>query len=173
MRIAPTRLILLFFLGLMIVHSNRDLLKYTEDFMYPDWVRAPHDASLVSDILLPGAMADALTTKAKKLAYLNAETKGSLVYLTLNVAFMPQLTGLFERNPERDLWDQIQGDPAFDLTIETILKRHPDIVLIDAPTGPLAVTGERKVFQDRVRKAVAREYRLAATEDGWQIWRPI
>ena len=140
--------------------------------MYPDWVSAPHDASIVSDVLMPKDMADALTTKAKKLTELNAATKGSLVYLTFNVSFMPELTGLFERDPERDLWVQIPGDRAFDTTIEMILKPRPDVVLIDAPTGPLAVSGERKAFQDRVRQAVGRQYQLSATENGWQIWRP-
>jgi hypothetical protein len=173
MRIAPARLVLLLFLGLMIIHTNRNLLKYTEDFMYPNWVRVPHNASIVSDILLPKDMADALVAKAKKLAELNVAKKASLVYLTFNVSFMPELTGLFERNPERNLWLQIPGDRAFEATIEKILERHPDVVLIDAPDGPLAVTGERKVFQDHVRQAVSGEYRLSSTEDGWQIWHRI
>jgi hypothetical protein len=173
LRIAPTRLVLLFFLGLVIVHTNRHLLKYTAEFMYPDWVRVPHDASIVSDILLPKEMAEALRTKASKLTELNGVTKGSLIYLTFNVAFMPELTGLFERNPKRDLWVGIPGDAAFDATMETILRERPDIMLIDAPTGPLAVTGARKDFQDRVRQAIGRRYQLSATEDGWQIWRPF
>lgn len=173
MRIAPTRLALLFLLGLTVVQTNRNLIKYLADFMYPPWMDKPHDASIVSDIMLPKAMADALVAKAEKLTKLNSAAKSSLVYLTFNTAFMPGLTGLFERAPERDLWVGIPGDAAFDGTMQRILDRHPDVVLIDAPEGPLGVTGQRRQFQDRVRLAVGRSYGLSDTEAGWQIWRPL
>jgi hypothetical protein len=172
LRISAARLALLFFVPLMIVHTNWNLWNYAGDFMYPPWVKAPHSASIVSGILLPDDMANALEAKAKKLSELNASTKGSLVYLTFNVAFMPELTGLFERDPERDLWVGIPGDGAFDGVIGSIYDRHPDIILIDAPTGPLAVSGARRDFQDRVRQAIGRRYRLSTTQDGWEIWRP-
>jgi hypothetical protein len=172
MRIAPTRLVLVFFLGLMIVHTNSNLLQYGKDFMYPDWVKVPHNAAPLSGILLPKEMADALQKKANKLAELNSTANGHLVYLTFNAAFMPELTGLFEGMPENDLWVEIRGEARFDATMESIVRDRPDLVLIDAPTGPLAVTGARKDFQDRVRRAIGRTYHLSATKDGWQIWRP-
>jgi hypothetical protein len=173
MRIAPSRLVLLFLLGLMAVQTNRNLGRYMGDFMYPPWMGKPHDASIVSGIMLPKAMADALVAKSAKLTELNSATKGSLVYLTFNTAFMPELTGLFEGPPERDLWPGIPGDAAFDVTVQRILVGHPDVVLIDAPEGPLTVTGQRQLFQERVRQAVGRSYGLSGTEAGWQIWRPL
>lgn len=173
MRIAPRRLVLLFLLGLMIVHTNSNLRQYVTGFMYPDWVKTRYHAATLSGILLPEEMADALQTKANELTQLNSAAKGSLIYLTFNAAFMPELTGLFEGIPENNLWVEIRGDAAFDATIATIVKDRPDVVLIDAPTGPLAVAGARKDFQDRIRRAIGRTYQLSATENGWQIWRPM
>ena len=92
--------------------------------------------------------------------------------MTYNVDFMPMLTRLFEAAPERSLWGSIEGDAAFDPSMNRILARKPAVILIDAPTGPLAVTDVRKDFQDRVRRAVSRDYVLVETDAGWQIWRP-
>jgi hypothetical protein len=46
------------------------------------------------------------------------------------------------------------------------------IILIDAPTGPLALSGPRKELQERLRAAIRPAYRPTETIDGWQVWRP-
>ena len=173
MRVAPALFILLFFLAVLIPYTNGHLLKYMSAFMYPRWLGDVHEVSVLSGILLPKDKADLLQRKAEKLKELHAAARGGLVYLTFNVAFMPRLTGLYQPAPYRDMFAEIQGDLAFDQVMSNLLKRRPEVILIDAATGPLAVSGPRKDFQDRLRSAVSPAYRVAATEDGWQVWRPL
>jgi len=171
-RMAPALFLPLFFLALLIPHSNRHLLKYTSAFMYPNWVSSLHEVSVLSGVLLPRDKAALLERKAQKLKELHAAAKDGLVYLTFNVAFLPKLTGLFQPPPYRDMFGEIRGDRDFDKVVDDLLKRRPEVILIDALTGPLAVSGPRKDFQDRLRSALGSTYRVTETEDGWQIWRP-
>jgi hypothetical protein len=171
MRTTPVFFLLLFFLALLIPHTNRHLIKYTAGFMYPNWTNGAHEATVLSGILLPKDKADLLERKARKLRELHAATKGGMVYLTFNVAFMPRLTGLFQPAPYRDMWGETPGDLAFDRVISDLLRHRPDVILVDAPTGPLAISGARKDFQERLRSAISTAYRVAETADGWQIWR--
>lgn len=173
MRITPALLLLLFFLAVLIPHTNRHLLIYMSDFMFPSWVNNVHDASVLSGILLPKDKADILERKATKLKELHAATGGRMMYLTFNMAFMPRLTGLFQPPPYRDMFGEIPGDAAFDRLVNDLLKQRPEVILIDAPTGPLAVSGPRMDFQDRLRRTLSPAYRVAETADGWQIWRPL
>jgi hypothetical protein len=171
-RSRATRFVPIFLLALLIPHTNQHLLQYTLQFISPEWTRINHEESLISGVLLPRAAAEALEEKSAKLRALHDAEKGQVLYLTYNVSFIPMLTRLFEPAPERSLWGSIEGDAAFDPAMTRILARRPAIILIDAPTGPLAVTGTRKDFQERVRHAVSRDYELAETDSGWQIWRP-
>jgi hypothetical protein len=166
------RVVPIFLLAIVIPHTNQHLLQFTQNFMSPYWMRNDHDASVVSDLFLPRAAADAIKEKTAKLLAMNAADPGRVLYLTYNVTFVPMLSRLFEPAPERSLWGSIEGDVAFDPAINKLLAKRPKLILIDAPTGPLAVTGTRKDFQERVRHAVSRDYELAETESGWQIWRP-
>jgi hypothetical protein len=171
-RSRATRFVPIFLLALLIPHTNQHLLQYTLQFISPEWTRINHEESLISGVLLPRAAAEALEEKSAKLRALHDAEKGQVLYLTYNVSFIPMLTRLFEPAPERSLWGSIEGDAAFDPAMTRILARRPAIILIDAPTGPLAVTGTRKDFQERVRHAVSRDYELAETDSGWQIWCP-
>ncbi len=103
---------------------------------------------------------------------MNAKIPGKIVYLTYNVEFVPMLTRLFEPAPAKALWGYINGNSTLDPAIDNIFAKHPAAILIDAPTGPLAVKGPRKDFQDRVRRSVSRKFHLAETKSGWQIWEP-
>jgi hypothetical protein len=163
---------MLFFLAMLIPHTNRHLLKYMAGFMYPGWISSVHEVSVLSGILMPKVEADLLERKARKLTELHAAAKGRLVYLTFNTAFTAQLTRLFQPGPYRDMFVEIPGELAFERVVDELLKRRPEVILIDAPTGPLALSGPRKDFQDRLRRAISLVYRVAETEDGWQIWRP-
>ena len=53
-----------------------------------------------------------------------------------------------------------------------VVARKFVTVLIDAPDGPLAATGERAAYQNRWRAIIARSYNKVATEGGWEIWKP-
>src|SRR5262249_39972768 len=150
---------------------NQHLWQYTRQFTQAPWMRTDHEASLVSGLLLPRVFADALNEKAAKLLALHKADPGQVKYLTYNSSFVPIMTGLFEPAPERSLWAHIPGDAAFAPMMDEILAKQPAMILIDAPSGPLAVTGARKAFQDRVRRAVSRDYDLTETDAGWQIWR--
>ena len=172
-RIAPSLLVTLFFLALLIPHTNRHLLKYTADFMYPRWLGDATEVSVLSGVLLPRDQARLLERKANRLKKLHAASKGELLYFTFNIAFMPQLTGLFQPPPYRDMFGEIEGDAAFDVVLENLLARRPDVILVDDPQGPLAVSGARRDFQERLRKAIAAAYRVEETDDGWEIWRPV
>jgi len=172
MRLAPASFVLLLFLALLIPHTNRHLLQYGKDFLRPQWLRAGGGTAMVSGVLMPKGAGEQLVRKAAKLKELHALAKGSLVYLTFNVAFMPVLTRLFQTMPYSEMLGQIAGEPGFREAIDKLLARKPDIILVDAPNGPLAVTGVRKDYQDRIRAAISVDYRLADTADGWQIWRP-
>jgi hypothetical protein len=162
----------LLLLTFMIPHGNHLMMMYMRGFMYPGWVHADHSASVVSGILMPGAMANELRNKTAKLVELHRATGGKVIYLTYNVAFIPTMSRIFEPVPDRNLFSSIQGDADFDPVMTRLLDKKPEVILIDAPSGTLAVTGPRKDLQERVRGAVARQYHLAGTEDGWQIWRP-
>jgi hypothetical protein len=172
MRSRATRVVPIFLLAILIPHTNQHLLQYTREFMSPYWTRTDHEASMVSGLLLPRAAVDAIKEKTAKLLALNDANPGRVKYLSYNSNFVPMMSRLFEPAPERSLWGSIEGDAAFDPAMNRILAKRPAVILIDAPTGPLAVTGTRKDFQDRVRGAVSRDYQLAETEGGWQIWRP-
>lgn len=172
MRIRPHLFVLLLFLAFLAPHTNRHLLKYTSEFLYPDWLSNRHDMSVVSGILMPNDLAIPLQEKAKRLTDLSAKTEGSLVYLTFDMAFMPRLTGIFQPQPYRDPFTEIRGEDAFDRVLGDLVRQHPDTILIDAPVGPLSMTGPRKDFQDRLRRAIGHAYRNSGTEDGWEVWHP-
>jgi hypothetical protein len=172
MRARVERVIVLLLLALMISHGNGLMMMYMRGFMYPSWVTANHGAAVVSGILMPRDMADELSGKTAKLSELYKATGGKVIYLTYNAAFIPTMSRIFEPLPERDLFSSVRGDADLDPVMDKILGKKPEMILIDAPTGSLAVTGTRKEFFDRVRRAVARQYHLAETEAGWQIWRP-
>jgi len=172
MRIRPHLFVFLLLLAFVIPHTNRHLVKYTREFMYPDWLSNQGEISVLSGILMPADLAVALQQKAKRLADLTAKANGQLVYLTFDMAFMPRLTGLFQPQPYRDPFTEIRGEAAFDHVMGELLSHHPATILIDAPTGPLAMSGPRKDFQDRLRQAIRRSYTNTGTEDGWEIWHP-
>jgi hypothetical protein len=172
MRTGIGRIIPLLLLAFMIPHGNHLLMMHMRGFMYPYWVEADHSASVISGILMPRPIADELKAKTTKLLELYTATSGKLIYLTYNVTFIPTMSRIFEPVPERNIFSNIPGDSVFDTVMNGILDKKPEIILIDAPTGPLAVPGARKDFQERVRQAVAQRYQLAETEAGWQIWRP-
>jgi len=172
MRSRPARVVPMFLLAIMIPHTNQHLWQYTRELTEASWMRTDHEASLVSGLLVRRDFADALKEKTTKLRALHEANPGQVKYLTYNSSFVPVMTGLLEPAPERNLWGHIPGDAAFGPMMDEILAKRPAILLIDAPTGPLAVTGARKAFQDRVRRAVSRDYELTETDAGWQIWRP-
>lgn len=172
MRVAPALLVLLFFTALLIPHTNRHLFIFGKMFLNPKWVSAGSEVAMFSGLLFPKDKGELLERKAAKLKELHAAAKGRLVYLTFNTAIMPRLSGIYQVAPYRDMFSETRGDLAFDGIMAGLLKQRPDIVLIDAPTGALALTGPRKEFQERMRAGIAPGFRLAGTEDGWQIWRP-
>lgn len=173
MRLVPGLLILLFFLSFLIPFTNRHLQYYTSAFMYPSWLSVPQSISVVSGILLPKEKADLLEAKAASLRRLNAEASGDLIYFTFNMAFMPRLSGVFLPGPYRDMFAETPGDDAFRHTMAGVLARRPRTILIDTPTGPLAMRGARASFQNRLRAALASAYQLDRRENGWEIWRPL
>jgi hypothetical protein len=172
MRIASAHLVFVFLLAAMLVRTNSDLVKYTREFMHPSWLNSRGEKVLVSDVLMPENVGNALLKKASALTRLYAASNGNLVYLTFNTAFMPDLTGIFQRNAYQDLWVRVPGEAAFDRIMTGLLNSHPKIILIDASEGPLAVSGARRDYQNRIRSSVSHEYRNTGTEDGWDIWRP-
>jgi hypothetical protein len=172
MRIRSHLFVFLLLLAFVIPHTNRHLVKYTREFMYPDWLRNGHEISVLSGILMPVDLAMPLQQKAKRLADLTARANGQLTYLTFDMAFMPRLTDLFQPQPYRDPFTEIRGEASFDHVIDNLLSHHPATILIDAPTGPLAMSGPRKDFQDRLREAIGRSYSKSGIEDGWEIWHP-
>jgi hypothetical protein len=172
MRMAPALFVLLFFLALLIPYNNRSLIKQTVAFKSPAWIGSAQAVSVVSGILLPRDMGELLERKAQRLRGLHTSADGELVYLTFNAAYMPRLTGLFQRAPHREMWGEIPNDAAFDAAMEDLLRRRVRMILIDAPTGPLALSGPRKDFQERLRAGIRPAYRLAETVDGWQVWQP-
>lgn len=166
------RIVPIFFLAVVLIHTNSNLVYFMRDFMFPPWIKGDHDAAVVSGVLVPRAAGDALKEKAKKLSELNSASGGKVRYLTFNVEFVPMLTRQFEPAPTRSLWGYVAGDDALDPDIDKVIATQPAAILIDAPTGPLAVTGPRKEFQDRVRASVRRGYHLAETVSGWEVYRP-
>jgi hypothetical protein len=172
MRTRIARIVPIIMLAFMVPLTNSYLIRQIKWFMFPSWFVTDHEAAVVSGILLPRAMADALKEKVAKLQEMYQATDGRIVYLTFNANFVPMMSRIFMPAPERNLWSYIPGDFAFDRTIDSIIARRPDAILIDAPTGPLALPGVRKDFQDHVRRSLSRAFHLAGTESGWQIWRP-
>lgn len=172
MRSRIARIVPIIMLAFMVPLTNSDLIHRIKWFMFPSWFYTDHEAAVVSGILLPRAMADALKEKVAKLQEMYQATDGRIVYLTFNMSFVPTMSRIFMPEPERNLWLSIRGDFAFDRTIHSIIAERPDAILIDAPTGPLAQRDEHKDFQDHVRRSLSRAFHLAGTESGWQIWRP-
>jgi hypothetical protein len=168
-RIEIGRLAVLLLLALAIPFTNSVLIQQTQDFLRPTWLRTHQITSVISGVKLPQALGDALETKAQELERQNDAAKGNLLYLTFNTAFIPVLTGLFEPQPFCDLWS-VEGEADFQAAMAQILARKYTSVLIDAPDGPLAVTGERAIYENRWRAIIARDYIKIATEDGWEVW---
>jgi hypothetical protein len=167
--IAPMLLLLI-----TIFHTNSNLAYFTREFLSPYWTRntPQFDTVIVSEMQMPRAAGNALVEKSKFLGELAQKNPGQVVFLTYNSEFVPVLSRVFEPAPARNLWGYIQTDSGMDPAIDKIVAKKPVAILIDAPTGPLAVEGPRREFQDRVRKSVGRTYHLAETTSGWQIWRP-
>ena len=173
MRMRPALFVILFLVAFLIPYTNRYLSYYASAFMYPTWIYSVPEVSVVSGVLLPKDKADLLQRKARRLKELHVATGGNLVYLTFNMAFMPMLTRIYQPGPLRDMFAELAGDTALKEAMDNLLKRRPEVILIDAPTGPLALSGPRADFQDRLRAAIGTAYRLAKTEDGWQVWQPF
>jgi len=173
MRIAPGVLVTLLLLAFLVQFTNRQLLRHTSAFMYPAWLGKVSEVSVLSGILLPRKQGDYIEKKAKKLKELHKGTEGRLVYVTNNMAFMPLLTRIFEPGPYRNMFLEIPSNAALVEATSRLLKSRPDIILVDDPDGPFAVTGPRTQFQDRLRTLISQEYRLSRIDDGWQIWQPI
>ncbi len=171
-RIEIGRLAILLLLALAIPFNNSLLIQQTRDFLRPPWLRAHQDATVVSDILMPKDVGDALQRKARELNEQNDYVNGNLLYLTYETESMPVLTGLFEPEPLGFLWGA-DGEAGFQAAMARVVARKFDTVLIDAPSGPLAATGERAAYQNRWRAIVARGYNKVATEGGWEIWKPL
>jgi hypothetical protein len=172
MRVHLPVLLLLLFLSVLIPHTNRHLIKYTVEFMYPHWIADSQGAKVVSGVLMPRDVANAFEANAERLKKMYMQADGKLVYLTFNTGFMPAMSRRFQPAPYRDMFGEIPGDIAFDGAIRELLRRRPEVILVDAPEGVLAVSGPRKEYQARLRAAISRAYRIEGTEDGWQIWRP-
>jgi hypothetical protein len=66
----------------------------------------------------------------------------------------------------------VDGEQGFQAAMANVLARHYGTILIDAPTGPLAVSGPRAAFQDRWRAVVATAYQKIETKGGWEFWQP-
>ena len=98
-RIGIGRLAILLMLALAIPFNNSLLIQQTRDFLYPPWLRAHQDTIVVSDILMPKDVGDALQRKARELKAQNDGVIGNLLYLTYETDSMPVLTGLFEPEP--------------------------------------------------------------------------
>jgi hypothetical protein len=165
------RLAALLLVAVAIPYTNGLLIEQVQQFAHPVWMRTQHGTSMVSGILMPKALGEALQAKARELEEENDAARGDLIYLTYNTAFIPALTGLFEPEPYRNLWGA-QGEAGFQSAMASALARGVSTILIDAPNGPLATTGQRSAYQDRWRAIVARDYRRAAIKNGWEIWKP-
>jgi hypothetical protein len=165
------RLAALLLVAFAIPYTNGLLVEQSREFAHPAWIRTQRGASTVSDILMPKELGEALQAKARALEEENDAVRGDLIYFTYNTAFIPALTGLFQPEPYRNLWGA-QGEAEFQSAMASVLARRVSAILIDAPDGPLATTGQRSVYQDRWRAIVARDYRKAATKGGWEIWKP-
>lgn len=169
-RIRVARLVPLLLLPIMIAHTNLQVFRFTQDFVSPYWINAPHQAEPVSGILMPSDMARELKLKSDTLRALDAKSPGQVLYLTYNVSFIPALSRIFEAVPERNLFSNIAGDDDFVRVMDGVLAQRKQVILIDRADGPLAVSMSRKELQDKIRRAVARDYRLDRTEGGWEVW---
>ena len=170
-RIEIGQLAILLLLALAIPFNNSLLIQQTRDFLFPPWLRAHQDTTMISDILMPKDVGDALQRKARELKAQNDSANGNLLYLTYETDSMPVLTGLFEPEPLGFLWGA-DGEVGFQAAMAGVVARKFVTVLIDAPDGPLAATGERAAYQNRWRAIIARSYNKVATEGGWEIWKP-
>ena len=164
--------IVVLLLAFMIPKTNIRLVQTTHDFINPPWLGNGANATVVSGVLMPADMGIVMRAKATKLKELYEAHNGRVIYLTFNSAFIPTMSRIFEPMPERDPFNNIDGETGFAPAMERIMASRPDIILIDSPTGPLAVNGPRKEFQDRVREAIERDYRKSAVDSGWELWIP-
>ena len=92
-RIEIGQLAILLLLALAIPFNNSLLIQQTRDFLFPPWLRAHQDTTMISDILMPKDVGDALQRKARELKAQNDSAKGNLLYLTYETESMPVLTG--------------------------------------------------------------------------------
>jgi len=164
--------IVILFLALMIAKTNSRLIQMTQEFVNPSWLVNGANATVVSGVLMPADMGSEMRAKVTKLEELYKEHNGRVIYLTFNSAFIPTMSRIFEPIPERDPFNNINGEANFGPAMDGILAKRPAVILIDAPTGPLAVNGARKDFQDRMRAAIERDYRKSSVESGWELWVP-
>lgn len=164
------RLSVILLIAIAIPFTNSLLVQQTKDFVRPLWLHSESKTVIVSGILMPENLGDALLRKAEELQTQNDDAKGNLIYLTYNVAFMPAVTGLFEPEPYRNLWT-VDGEMAFQAAMVRVLSRKFVTILIDAPLGPLAISGERAIYQNRWRAIIASDYNKVGTAGGWEIWR--
>lgn len=170
MRIRWAHAVPILLLALMIPRTNSQLMQYTRELLAPYWVNEPHNAAPISGILMTSDMAGELKTKSESLIAISKANNGSVLYLTYNVAFIPTVSRIFLPVPERNLFSNIAGDDDFARVMDGVLAQRKQVILIDRADGPLAVSMSRKELQDKIRRAVARDYRLDRTEGGWEVW---
>jgi hypothetical protein len=149
--------------------SHRDLVVFNRAHLKPDW-RSTDAGTLVSGVVVPTKLAGPLVEKA---AYLeNAARTGRVVYSTLNCSFVPVLSRAYQPGIQRNFWSLARSEPEIRRTIAEAARSRPNGFLTDAVDGPLAVTGARRAYQERIRRIVAEHFVLSGQVAGWEIWAP-
>jgi len=153
------------FLALSVTH--KDLMAFNNAHLAPPWTSTDHGVML-SGVLMPKKLAVPLAEKARFLKEISQNRK--VAYLTLNVDFMPVLSGIYQIGQQRNMWLRVHSDAEMRNTIRNLAEKKVDRLLTDDTSGPLATYDQRLVFQQHVERIASEYFTEVDKQSGWKVW---
>jgi hypothetical protein len=156
---------ILIFLALAVTH--KDLRAFNNAHLRPPWT-STDPGVMLSGVLVPTKLAAPLAEKARYLKEISQNRR--VAYSTLNVDFMPILSGVYQAGLLGNLWLRVHSEAEMRNTIRDLAEQMPDRLLTDDTSGPLATIDQRLVFQQHIERIVSEYFTEIDRQSGWKVW---
>jgi hypothetical protein len=130
----------------------------------------PHGSTACLDGLhAPAALCSALRQKAEYIKHVSAL---NVVWLTHYPLQTMRMSGDVGRLPKIDFISLAISQRNFESLVETLKKKRPDMIIVDAPDPRLQIPAGMLRITEEVLAALAGEYCRGEQEKGWIVYRP-
>jgi hypothetical protein len=147
--------------------THKDLRAFNNAHLRPPWT-STDPGVMLSGVLVPTKLAAPLAEKARYLKEISQNRR--VAYSTLNVDFMPILSGVYQAGLLGNLWLRVHSEAEMRNTIRDLAEQMPDRLLTDDTSGPLATIDQRLVFQQHIERIVSEYFTEIDRQSGWKVW---